>query len=166
MEISRQFSFFEKRKIRGLFSSKNERKTKKVYKYIKSIFCHFSESFWLLLLAFKERFQEDYIIQSGITHSCSSLVQQPTRSAEHSLNSHTCRGISYSALSEKSAFLSNFCRHIFCRQNDKSKNLLSTNNVRQIEALAGICSDCSILFFLTLSLQTGSLEFRDGTRIH
>ena len=31
MHFYRKFSFFEKRKIRGLFSSKNERKTKKVY---------------------------------------------------------------------------------------------------------------------------------------
>ena len=69
MHFYRKFSFFEKRKIRGLFSSKNERKTKNVYKYIKSIFCHFSESFWLLLLAFKEKFQENCIIQSGITYS-------------------------------------------------------------------------------------------------
>ena len=45
------------------------------------------------------------------------------------------RPYSPSALSEKSAFLSNFCRCNFCRQNDKSKNPLSTNNVREIQAL-------------------------------
>ena len=133
-------------KKRGLLSTKtNEQRTKYILSTWQQIRKVRNTHFGYFFLAFKVRLQENNIIQGGITHWCSSLVEQPTRSAEHSLNSHTCRGNGqqclvqlFKVLSEKSAFLSNFCRHNFCRQNDKSKNLLSTNNVRQIEALIAV----------------------------
>ena len=44
------------------------------------------------------------------------------------------------ALSEKRCLFVDFCRCHFGRQNEHSKNLLSTNNVRQIEALVPLRS--------------------------